>query len=591
MCRMEGDELYPTTDIYNSIIYAFSRACDAAAAEFYFIEMKRKGLPYTEQSYNSLLNAYARNQSVGVRPYGYLGRYVRPAPTPKSPTEEAMVRLGPEKSAEIISRGLEFEGDGDRRSKHKGELVDDDDFGLFASSGRAAQELQLELEELESEARRTSPRGLSRLSASGRQKRETSTFDLKEATEIDGSDFGDKIDDDLEVDFEAFLRGDKKLQKLISGLKPEDVMRVEELFNSSKVELDKQMEGENFDPDDYLVSLEDGEDSFGDGDNGTDDADEDFYSNEDQKVIVRRVNGTRWSSVGDVTQNLPDLLSTSPFNKDPPSPLERESSNSAKRDQKSRETLVNVLDNGAKGLDPAVAEALARTGRSSDILIDSDGLLSMDRIDKEWEVIEFGRAPKPDYKSKTLDERYVHNITRAEQLFHEMHADGRVCPDIVTLNTLLSVYGEALDKEGAYRVLDKFSKYGYSADSRTYRHLIRMHVRAKDVKGSLALKEEMENKGLSMDKESYGLLVESLTRRNNVVESLKMIEEAAVRGIQLSERHLSHIRARCEKLQLRHPDIPDNPNAWVKAVKMARKEARSSTSLRRLKQLGGGIFD
>jgi len=140
---MEGDELYPTTDVYNSIIYAFSRACDSVAAEFYFLEMQKKGLRYTEQSYNSLLNAYARNQSVGVKPYGYLGRYVRPPRSPKSQTEHAMTTLGPEKSAEIISRGLDFDGEGDRRSKYKGQLVDDDDMGLFASSARAAQELNL----------------------------------------------------------------------------------------------------------------------------------------------------------------------------------------------------------------------------------------------------------------------------------------------------------------------------------------------------------------------------------------------------------------------------------------------------------------
>ena len=43
MDRMEGAELRPTANIYNAIIYAFSRSGDAAAAEFYFWEMKRKG--------------------------------------------------------------------------------------------------------------------------------------------------------------------------------------------------------------------------------------------------------------------------------------------------------------------------------------------------------------------------------------------------------------------------------------------------------------------------------------------------------------------------------------------------------------------
>jgi len=68
-------------------MYAFSRAADAQATEFYFLEMKRKGLPLTITSYNTLLNAYARNQAVGVRPYPYKGRYAKPKPREKSDRE------------------------------------------------------------------------------------------------------------------------------------------------------------------------------------------------------------------------------------------------------------------------------------------------------------------------------------------------------------------------------------------------------------------------------------------------------------------------------------------------------------------------
>jgi hypothetical protein len=107
-------------------------------------------------------------------------------------------------------------------------------------------------------------------------------------------------------------------------------------------------------------------------------------------------------------------------------------------------------------------------------------------------------------------------ITRAEQAFHELLADRELSPDAVTLNSLLSVYTEALDKEGAYRVLAKFSDYGFTPDQRTYRHLARMHLRAKDLPSCLALKKDIESKQLYLDKESYGLLVESMTRRNMV---------------------------------------------------------------------------
>lgn len=44
MAKMEGAELTPDARIYNAIIYAFSRGGDTVAAEFYFWEMKRKGM-------------------------------------------------------------------------------------------------------------------------------------------------------------------------------------------------------------------------------------------------------------------------------------------------------------------------------------------------------------------------------------------------------------------------------------------------------------------------------------------------------------------------------------------------------------------
>lgn len=44
MDRMEGAEMRPTKAIYDAIIYAFSRCGDTVAAEFYFWEMKRKGM-------------------------------------------------------------------------------------------------------------------------------------------------------------------------------------------------------------------------------------------------------------------------------------------------------------------------------------------------------------------------------------------------------------------------------------------------------------------------------------------------------------------------------------------------------------------
>jgi pentatricopeptide repeat protein len=70
MRMMEGQELMPDSDIYNAVIYAFARSCDAKAAEFYFWEMRRKGLEQDTETYNALLNALARSQTVGAARYG-----------------------------------------------------------------------------------------------------------------------------------------------------------------------------------------------------------------------------------------------------------------------------------------------------------------------------------------------------------------------------------------------------------------------------------------------------------------------------------------------------------------------------------------
>lgn len=100
MALMEGAELKPTVEVYNSIIYAFARPGDAVAAEYYFWEMQRKGITPTRTTYNSLLTAYARSQSVGLKEFGIQGRFVRRDPV-LSPETRAIRDIGPEAMHEI----------------------------------------------------------------------------------------------------------------------------------------------------------------------------------------------------------------------------------------------------------------------------------------------------------------------------------------------------------------------------------------------------------------------------------------------------------------------------------------------------------
>ena len=60
MALMEGAELVPTAQVYDSIIHSFGKAGDAAAAEFYFWEMREKGIEQTRSTYQLLFEALAR---------------------------------------------------------------------------------------------------------------------------------------------------------------------------------------------------------------------------------------------------------------------------------------------------------------------------------------------------------------------------------------------------------------------------------------------------------------------------------------------------------------------------------------------------
>lgn len=101
MAIMEGKEMIPTAEIYESIIYAFGRARDPVAAEYYFWEMLRKGIDATPAAYENLFYAYQQAQAVGAKRYGALGRYSRPAPKKLSVLNQALVDIGPVRAAEL----------------------------------------------------------------------------------------------------------------------------------------------------------------------------------------------------------------------------------------------------------------------------------------------------------------------------------------------------------------------------------------------------------------------------------------------------------------------------------------------------------
>ena len=98
---MEGKEIVPDAGIYEAVISGFSKARDPVAAEYYFWEMKRKGIAPTSTAYANLLESYYNAQSVGASRYSNLGRYSKPAAKPPTPDQQDLIDLGPIKVAKI----------------------------------------------------------------------------------------------------------------------------------------------------------------------------------------------------------------------------------------------------------------------------------------------------------------------------------------------------------------------------------------------------------------------------------------------------------------------------------------------------------
>jgi pentatricopeptide repeat protein len=208
-------------------------------------------------------------------------------------------------------------------------------------------------------------------------------------------------------------------------------------------------------------------------------------------------------------------------------------------------------------------------------------------LDDNWDKVEFGRAPDPDY-SIPRGHRIQYNINMAEKVFADMQREG-IKPDIITLTSFLSVYSEALRCEEATEIFNSVKNFDLQPSSLTYRSMIRMCIRNKDINSAIHYKEDMIENGITPDGEIYGMLIESYAHRNMIVESLKLLEEVDDRTIKVQERHIKKLRARCEKLGFEHPSMPANPLKWVKRLKQKRSDTKLS-SQRRIEPVRSKMF-
>lgn len=619
MAIMEGAELVPTTEIYNAIIYAFGKAGDCAAAEFYFWEMRSKGILQTVVTYNALLDAYAKSNSIGARHYGNRGRYVRPPDRPKTAEEEQFQRLGSSKTTKVMSQGLWQDVQLERGKRQVSQLEDladnvDDEEELMAQLGYMARRqandnisrhssdaTQLEssiggpLSDLSSigEEDANDEAAIARLMDSLDSDDKVTIEELlsqladEESADSKSDDGKPQIGDELDVS-RGLLTSERRVGRQ-GRRRPVDLKRPASSSSSSLTGLLDVINRAQLEEEANIKRLE--ETPF-----ESDDADEN-YEQDDVSDLSERdasMEGDEETNRGNVDPWVE--ASTSVFS-DPFLHLRPVKKTETQQPSTSNEaaSLLALLDGTSSQSSLATSTQSMTAPLDPQRETDSSDLASISALasifdvdeDEAWSLVEFGRAPDPDYSSP-LPVRQSRHIRRAELSFDMMRSQG-VRPDRTTLTSLLSVYAEALKDKRALQVMESFASHGLVPDMHAHRALIRMYIRKKDMSSAMQVYDEMHASGLKGDGEVYGMLIESFAHRDALPEALKILERASdmqPNPVKIPERHLRVLRARCDKLGVRHPDMPADPTAWVKLVKSVKGRSASGTnSSRKVQQL------
>ncbi|CAI5745259.1 unnamed protein product [Peronospora destructor] len=206
---------------------------------------------------------------------------------------------------------------------------------------------------------------------------------------------------------------------------------------------------------------------------------------------------------------------------------------------------------------------LIKTERSMEVYGEEDNRLFAD----SEESLDFELTPMnlQDFgKFQTL------NIKRAEVRFHEMTFEKGLKPSLITLNSMLAVYSNALRLRSAeVFVNDTFSKFDQKPNKFTYRSMMQMYVRAKRTTQAEQLLERMrvaiEDGDLEADAPTFGFLVDHYARKRLMRRALATLEDADALGLQMQEKHLKKIRALTEKYGVFSDLVPEDPNAVLVA--------------------------
>lgn len=197
-------------------------------------------------------------------------------------------------------------------------------------------------------------------------------------------------------------------------------------------------------------------------------------------------------------------------------------------------------------------------------------------IEAQWEMVEFGRAPQPDY-SIPIPHRRRMNIQRAEEILVDMIKNRGIRPDTTTLNAMVSVYADGMCEGEARATLSQYDDMGCAPNASTYLPLLRLSIKRSEISTMETTLAEMRSKGIRPDAESFGLVIQTYTNRGMVVEALKALEEAAAGGVRVREPYLKRLRGRLNNLGMSHPNMPADPMQWVRDVKTERRKAKQSS--------------
>ena len=174
------------------------------------------------------------------------------------------------------------------------------------------------------------------------------------------------------------------------------------------------------------------------------------------------------------------------------------------------------------------------------------------------------------------------HIEEAKKLLQQMR-ENDMEPSIVTLNSMLCVYANALRLRSAEQFLEvEFESKGITPTIHTYRAMIRMYVRAKRFPQAIRVLTDMRSIDVSPDAYIYGVLVEGYARQGQLTEALHLLLEAHKNDITIEERFMRRVRRLADHNNILTPLIPEDPDAhmfmsWSKLKE--RKERRAKAPL------------